>query len=71
MKQKVEFGQQGDDGTFYMSCDDFKTYFGLTTICKVNDNFAFQSVRVAPSGDGNWVKFTIENPGEGHIQVIQ
>ncbi len=71
MKTKCEFGQEGDDGTFYMSLSDFHSNFGITTICKVRDNFAFQSVKVTPSEEGVWIKFTIDSSGEGHVSVIQ
>lgn len=54
-----------------MTIEDFHKYFALSTICKVRDNYAFQSVKITPNPEGSWIKFTIEESGEGHVSVIQ
>ena len=63
-----------DDGTFWMSFDDFKQYFSRVQICKVNDNHTFNNFRVnlaQPPAAYHLIKMKIEDDGEQTFSVSQ
>lgn len=51
LKKQVGF-VDADDGMFFISFNDYMNYYRSTTICKVNDNFNHNSIKVTQN-NGN------------------
>ena len=60
------------DGTFWMSFDDFKDYFSTITICRINDNFVYKSLK-AKQSKVNYLVFDINvaRAGFSYVSVDQ
>lgn len=60
-----------EDGTFWMSIEDFDRRFQRFGICKVNSDFEFNGVEVSGGKRDTLIKFEIQNPGEYTISIDQ
>ena len=74
LKEQVNLVADTEDGTFWMSFEDFKRYFTRVQICKFNDNYTFNNFRVninESSAGYHLVKIKIEADGEQTFSVSQ
>ena len=72
LKDQVGWTQE-NDGTFFMSLDDFRRYFNRVQICKVHDEFVYSSVQVDHSAQ-NWSVFILrleQDSSELYLNVSQ
>ena len=51
MKRQVDF-TEANDGTFFMSMEDFYEEFGTTTICRARDNWEYDFIECFRSKGG-------------------
>lgn len=54
-----------------MSIEDYKSEFGSTTICKVNDNYHHSSIKHFKQNEGNMTKFSVSGQGSVWVNVSQ
>ena len=61
-----------DDGIFYMSYEDFSTYFTDVQICRVHDDYEYSSFRFpADPSHPTYIRFTIAKEGHYYITLNQ
>jgi calpain-15 len=61
-----------DDGTFYMSYDDMLKYFTDIQICKVHDNFKYNSLTASTNHiHAAFFKVTVKTSGHYYITINQ
>ena len=57
-----------DDGTFFMSFNDYLRFYGNTSICKVHDDYKNCSFTVShPEGEYTLIKFTVKEKTSGYF----
>ena len=71
LKQQVNL-EDKNDGTFFMSFEDFCKYFSDVQICRVHDdyNYSHHKTHVDPN-HAVYVRFTIEKAGHYYITINQ
>jgi calpain-15 len=70
-KAEVNF-RDADDGTFWMSFDDFKKYFSRIQICKFQNEFSFTSFKCKHTQVGyHLVKMQVGQAGHHTVSVSQ
>lgn len=70
MKSDCDFTNE-NDGTFFMSIEDFKEEYGSTTICACRDNYVFEWAEHGESSTGNTTSFTLGSEGQVNITLSQ
>ena len=61
--------EAADDGRFWMCLADFCHYFSMVTICRVHDNYYYQSLKSHQPGD-NFTVSSVTVPKDGTMYVI-
>ena len=67
-KQQVKF-VAADDGTFWMSLEDFKKYFTLLFVCKYHDGYIFHSCGFQHDEHDNHYLFKMSVPTAGRYTL--
>ncbi len=71
IKLKLKY-QKTDDGSFWMNLKDFKHYFSKIHICKVFNDYKFNSKKLyQPKGGYNLVKMKLEYETTVYLSLIQ
>ena len=66
-KQQVKF-VAADDGTFWMSLEDFKKYFTLLFVCKYHDGYVFNNCGFPHTDEGRYL-FKMSVPSTGRYTL--
>lgn len=70
LKKELDLNPDADDGTFWMSFDDFKGYFESVGIAKISTNFVFSDMCVDLSECWHSViDFTVPESGNHTLSV--
>lgn len=70
VRKSLNCGQ--DDGRFFMSFDDFKTYFDYVTVCKMHDDYYFVSYPIRCTNTTYSIRtFTLDKPGSFSLTLTQ
>ena len=61
-----------DDGSFWMSLEDFTHFFSFVTVCRLSDNYQyFQFKAKHNKGEAALFKLTVSNPSTQYIMINQ
>ena len=72
LKLQLDLKDDADDGTFWMSFDDMKKYFGRFQVAKINDDYTFSSLKIRQDPNSfNLIKFKVASTGEHTLSVSQ
>tara|TARA_B110000285_G_C15105152_1_gene607515 strand:+ start:374 stop:1507 length:1134 start_codon:yes stop_codon:yes gene_type:complete len=72
LKLQLDLKDDADDGTFWMSFDDMKKYFGRFQVAKINDDYTFSSAKIRQDPNSfNLIKFKVASTGEHTLSVSQ
>ena len=71
LKQQLGY-TKANDGTFWMSFEDFSTYFSFITICLINDNYVDASIiQSVPQGQRSQIAMSVPTRGQLYISLNQ
>lgn len=70
MREEAKWTNE-DDGTFFMSVEDFKEEFGTTTICYAHEDYVFEWAELGQNSDGNTTTFTLEEDAKVYVNLTQ
>ena len=70
LKSQVGF-TEANDGTFYMSIEDYKNEFRTSTVCKVRDDYHYASIEIKNDGRQHISRIHVPNDSKVFLTVSQ
>jgi len=72
LRDKYNYNNNPDDGSFYMHWRDFCRYFGEVVICKINPTYVHESIRVKTNKRKSaYIKMHVKSAGHYIVSIYQ
>lgn len=72
LRKKLRVGRAADDGLFWISFEDFATYFSFITICLITDSYVDSWItRSSPPGQHCLISMTVEKRSQLYLSLNQ